>query len=328
MLFLFFHFFALKLGIHGNGIQIGGGSSGNWHSNLIIDPYANGFIVLPLGFTNIYNNIIIRPNLDGIFVDARYDEEYEKLHPDMNTGTIKNSYLNFFSNTIVRPGRDGIRCYHNRTKNMALNNLVVYEGDNHKGVLFTLGAICSKCEGNFEIKNLPLNSIFVGENDEEVEKFNFKLKIDSPYAEMGSDLSKIDSSLFGNIPYGIANDFNFYERPKNYNWSVGAHQNNYIATKCNIPSFSVYTSIDNTKREFFFKKFGHCSPYFFSFKRPHNVDVLVPNIENNCCCKDEKTLFEFENEREGLKRDHCLFRWSISSKEYYILPLIIIFFFF
>jgi hypothetical protein len=97
-----------------NGIQIGGGTSGRFYSNDVIDAQGNGFIIIGLGDTWVYNNVIARA-ANGMYV-----------HHDASVGRT----LVIAHNTIVssRGGTDparGIWVFNDSATIRAENNIVV-----------------------------------------------------------------------------------------------------------------------------------------------------------------------------------------------------------
>ncbi|AHM63608.1 PKD domain-containing protein [Flammeovirgaceae bacterium 311] len=99
-----------------NGLQIGGGSTGKYYNNLIIDGGGMGIQCLGMGDVYMYNNLIVRAGVDGIFIDER--------------GTVlPGKAFHAHNNTIVSPKRDAIRMYsRNTTGSTFVNNMLVAPG--------------------------------------------------------------------------------------------------------------------------------------------------------------------------------------------------------
>ncbi|MFN6946640.1 MAG: right-handed parallel beta-helix repeat-containing protein [Cytophagaceae bacterium] len=96
---------------HGNGIQIGDGTTGVVYNNRIINGAENGIIALGLGENFFFNNLIINPGTNGFFCDSRITKE--------------GSEIAFVNNTIIGPGNHGFMIYNRVSRNVLVNNLVV-----------------------------------------------------------------------------------------------------------------------------------------------------------------------------------------------------------
>ncbi|EMR04649.1 PKD domain-containing protein [Cesiribacter andamanensis] len=94
------------------GLILNPGTSGKFYNNQIFDGKGMGIMVLGIGNISLYNNLVVRPGGDGIFIDERGP-------------LLPNSGYQVLNNTIVNPGRDGIRMYsRNSVGNRFINNIV------------------------------------------------------------------------------------------------------------------------------------------------------------------------------------------------------------
>ncbi|EMR04647.1 right-handed parallel beta-helix repeat-containing protein [Cesiribacter andamanensis] len=94
------------------GIILNPGTTGKWYNNQVIDGTGMGIQVLGIGNVYLFNNLIVRPGRDGVFIDER-------------TELIPNSGFHVLNNTIVNPGRDGIRLYTKTSVgNTVINNII------------------------------------------------------------------------------------------------------------------------------------------------------------------------------------------------------------
>lgn len=112
-----------------SGIQIGAGTKLKCYNNVIIGGSGTGIVMMGVGGSIIFNNLIINAGLHffpndidlriyGIFVDDRF--------------VVPNTTINILNNTIVNTKSDGIRYYSLATvKNLIANNLIVNPGSNY-----------------------------------------------------------------------------------------------------------------------------------------------------------------------------------------------------
>lgn len=99
-----------------NGLMIGGGCSGKYYNNKIINGTGMGLNCFGIGNVYMFNNLIVNSGYDGIFIDER-------------SALIPGSGFHTHNNTIVTPGRDGMRINsRNSVGNTFINNLVVKPG--------------------------------------------------------------------------------------------------------------------------------------------------------------------------------------------------------
>lgn len=97
-----------------NGVQFGEGAPGKFYNNYIKGGKGIALFILSNAENFVYNNVIISPGEDGIFVDER-------------TATGKG--FKFINNTIINPGTNGMRLYSDKVStNDVINNIIVNPG--------------------------------------------------------------------------------------------------------------------------------------------------------------------------------------------------------
>jgi len=95
-----------------SGIQIGEGTSGTCHGNLIVNASTNGIVMLGRGNNLVYNNVIVNPGTNGIYCDDR-------------PGAIPGGYIRIYHNTIINPAHYGFLTANSAGPNEFINNIVV-----------------------------------------------------------------------------------------------------------------------------------------------------------------------------------------------------------
>jgi hypothetical protein len=94
-----------------NGLQIGEGTSGIFHNNIISNGNGNGIIILGQDEILIYNNYISNCTASGIFCD--------------NRTICDNPIIAVFNNTIDSFGLNAIRWFNETSRNIFANNLLI-----------------------------------------------------------------------------------------------------------------------------------------------------------------------------------------------------------
>lgn len=94
-----------------NGLQIGEGTTGLFHDNMIRQGNGNGIIILGKGQIIIYNNYIANCKASGIFCDNRDD--------------TSDDIIAVVNNTIDNFGLNGIRWYNENAKTILSHNLIL-----------------------------------------------------------------------------------------------------------------------------------------------------------------------------------------------------------
>ncbi|MEH0155786.1 right-handed parallel beta-helix repeat-containing protein [Limibacter armeniacum] len=158
-----------------NGIQLGEGTGGMCYNNIVKDAKGNAIIVLGLGDNMIFNNILIRPEGAGMFIDERF--------PSTITGP--GSGYRVYNNTIIQPRKHGVWIYAEEVeKNEVVNNIIVAPGSgqyiSHDG--------CPGLPNVIDSNNLKAFKIGeVGFVNPETD--DYRLGSDSPAIGYGTDLS-------------------------------------------------------------------------------------------------------------------------------------------
>jgi len=188
-----------------NGIQMGEGTGGKCHNNIVKNSPDNGIIVLGIGDNIVYNNYIINSGQSGIFCDERY--------------TPGNNFK-FINNTIINPKVDGIRLYSDVIPmNTVINNVFVNPGS---------GKAIFKVNNN--VKVTDLNNYVT--KDINTCKFvnasacDFRVNSGSPLIDKGYNAGS----------YGIMNDYNGVGRPMNNVFDIGATEYKYGSSTTTSPT--------------------------------------------------------------------------------------------
>jgi hypothetical protein len=94
-----------------NGAQIGGGASGKFYNNIILNSPAIGLIIIGHYSTvQAYNNLIVNADI-GVFCDDRQ-------------GSLSNVPMYFLNNSIINCTTSGMRLYNEGNYNTIANNVI------------------------------------------------------------------------------------------------------------------------------------------------------------------------------------------------------------
>lgn len=203
-----------KVNGQNSGIQIGGGTTGKCYNNFISRGSGTGITVFGNGFNTIFNNIINKSGYNyfpgdntkkvyGIFCDDRT--------------TIQGSPFNIINNTIVEPKTDGIRFYSIlSSNNHIVNNIVVKPGsygaysDLTQSFIYLTNGVNAIKSNNYFHQNCSQIQFLDTVSE------NFQINSSSPARDAGIDVSN----------FGVLFDFNFYPRPYNALFDIGAFEYN------------------------------------------------------------------------------------------------------
>ncbi len=180
-----------------NGIQIGGGTGGNFYNNIIINGKGNGLIMMGLGDNIVYNNIIVDAGENGIFCDERRSN---------------GPGYQFINNTIINPAKDGIRLYSEEVpRNVVKNNIIINPGstyaDDQQAFVFQQSAdVTVEASNNYFSRDINSARFADARN------YNFRLTTGSPAIDAGANID----------PYGISEDYYGGNRRKGAAYDVGA----------------------------------------------------------------------------------------------------------
>ncbi|MFN3405908.1 MAG: PKD domain-containing protein [Cytophagaceae bacterium] len=187
-----------------NGIQLGEGTGGLCYNNYIsagsVVKGSSGIILLGLGDNLLFNNVIVRPGENGIFMDER--------PPATQTGA--GTYFKFINNTVIEPGQDGIKTYAELIEyNEIVNNIIINPGTgryiNNKG---GPGVPVIRQSNNYtsdDINTAGFQNHAVG---------NFKLTQSSPAKNRGANATM----------WGIHFDIENTARPAGSGYDIGAYE--------------------------------------------------------------------------------------------------------
>jgi hypothetical protein len=184
-----------------NGIQIGAGTGGVCHNNLVKDGTGNGIIVMGLGDNVIYNNVIDHVGGFGIFCDERY---------------TPGPGFKFLNNTILSPASDGIRIYADLVPmNVIVNNIISNPGSYNIDNKSPENAFVFKLNNNVKIE---MHDNFFTTDSTEVLSLpgTYKLAVASPVIDKGADISG----------YDIKTDYYYKPRLKGAGYDIGAVEQN------------------------------------------------------------------------------------------------------
>jgi hypothetical protein len=173
--------------VHVNGLMIGGGSTGKYYNNSIIDGTGLGICSFGIGDLYLYNNLVVRSGGEGIFIDER-------------TALIPNSGNYVHNNTVIAPGKDCIKMQsRNSVGNTFYNNLLVAPGTLHLNY-YTRSQYIHVIHS--DIQYVQSNNSFIPTVKEalfvEPASDNYRLQQSSPAIEKGRVLSHIKLDFDGN----------------------------------------------------------------------------------------------------------------------------------
>ena len=177
-----------------NGMQIGSGTTGAVYDNYISDGKGDGagIIIFGIGDNQFYNNVIVRSNTFGIYLNDRdYDTSRQPFR--------------FINNTIVSSRDAGIRMSLQKSDHNAFyNNLIV----SSSGQYLEWGE-----DRREESHNLFYESVASAQFANPTGA-DFRLKENSPAIDAGKDVSQ----------YGVKQGNDGTRRPQGMRYDVGAYE--------------------------------------------------------------------------------------------------------
>ncbi|RIV27247.1 T9SS C-terminal target domain-containing protein [Fibrisoma montanum] len=193
-----------------NGVQIGGGVSGNFYNNTIQKAKGIGLIIVGhLGPNRIYNNVITEAVSNGIFVDER-------------AGTRANVEVALINNTIFSTGEEGVKLYNETQTTTLLNNAVVQVAGNR--YLSTL---------NNKVRFTALNNYTAASAGEarfvDAPGGNLRPGSGSPLLNTGQNTSR----------YGVVADLDDRGRPQGGVYDIGAYEGGASGARQGVTSEAV-----------------------------------------------------------------------------------------
>lgn len=188
------------------GIQIGINAGGRIFNNQIIGTSGNGLNGLGyLGGNQIYNNVIVKSRLIGIYIDDR-------------TETLDNSTVLLANNTIVETGGNGIRLDNEKSANTVINNAIVKPGSN---VPISMLANVQVTDQNNYKGSAVASALFV-----DPANYNYRLPATSVLIDAGQSVSSL----------GIQTDIEGNSRSVNNTPDIGAYENQQSAPPTPTPT--------------------------------------------------------------------------------------------
>lgn len=237
-----------------NGLQLGGGVSGNCYNNLIKNPRGSGLILIGhLGNNRIYNNLIINAGGDGIFADDR-------------VGSLPYTYCDFFNNTIINSGRDAMRLY-NQNNIITISNNAMVKGRNSRGDFLTFQQNTTAMQNN----NMNFDDIqSVGFQD----TIKFRPLGSSFLVNTGTNLSR----------YGILKDREGYLRGTSFDVGASEYTPSVSSTETTFLDTKI-TCYPNPTTDFLYIEFFNINEYDLNGKFLDILDIsgkiiLRQNIDN------------------------------------------------
>jgi hypothetical protein len=234
------------------GIIIGGGSTGNYYNNTIVEGCGTGIMVFGLGNINVFNNLIIKPGrhsqlpvyqnyVYGIFCDDRT--------------TIPGQSFNFANNTIVSPRTGGMKFMSSLSRNNRIYNNVILDPGG-KGDYGHWGNNWMKsCIHAYETSDVLLaNNVYDTIAYPTINNYP-QVPYDDPYFV---DASNYDFHLLETSPLvdvgiacdtacGFGVDFDGVLRPQGNEWDVGAYEK--VVENELIPNYKKSASIEETVKD-------------------------------------------------------------------------------
>ncbi len=176
------------------GIQLGSNVGGRLFNNQILVASGNGLGALGyLGGNQIYNNIIAKPRLNGVYIDDRAE-------------TLDNSTVLLANNTIVETGGAGIRLDNEKSVNTVINNALVKLGSNV--AISVLANVQVTDQSNYKGSDAA-SALFV-----DPATYNYHLLATSALIEAGQSVSS----------QGIQTDIEGNPRTVNSTTDIGAYE--------------------------------------------------------------------------------------------------------
>jgi hypothetical protein len=194
----------------GNGFQVGGGGTGEYFNNVIIDSAFNALVVLDqIGNVSVYNNLMIDMGDYGIF--AKNGPRPPPSDPDERQ-TIPGTFVSFYNNTVVNPVNAAYYTIDNISVNNWKNNLSIVPNTSFVDVV-TDGIATVNTAGNLMQRDYTgLDFVNPAEND-------FRIKTSSNAANVGVSLASLSAP---EVP--VTTDFQGIARPQGAAYDAGFNE--------------------------------------------------------------------------------------------------------
>jgi len=253
-----------------SGIQIGGGTTGKCYNNFISRGSGIGITIFGTGNNIVFNNIINKSGYN-YFPNDNTKKVYGIFCDDRTT--VPGRSFNIINNTIVEPKTDGIRFYSLLSdSNYILNNIIVKPGsygaysDINQSYIYLSSGVNVIKSNNYFHQNC--SQIFFTDSVFE----NFQILQNSPAIDAGVDVAN----------YGVTFDFNYFQRPYNTFFDIGAfeYHSNSIISPINDKnsSFIIYPNPNKGK---FIIKIAH--EFAIQILELYITDIYGNRIHNFDC---------------------------------------------
>ncbi|SEE57538.1 Por secretion system C-terminal sorting domain-containing protein [Tenacibaculum sp. MAR_2010_89] len=199
--------------------------------------------------TMIYNNVMINPKSDAIFIHSRHQLE------------DKTRAYYVLNNTIINPEKSGVKLYTHITESSNpnllntlqssipsyfVNNIIVNPGNNYE----TTGTWKNIDENYFDFnapdeKNMLKKYISSNLLSKNIDTLGFSDSLNNNYTPKNSSSSMVDTGE-DLVKFGITNDFNGISRPLNNAFDIGAYELKNVSNSLHVKSFKPESKIITT----------------------------------------------------------------------------------
>ena len=259
-----------------SGIIVGGGSRCDCYNNRIFNGKGTGILMLGLGNSMLYNNLIVNAGLE-----FQPDDSLALQHGIyLNDKTlVDGSSFHIFNNTIISPKSDGIRFTSSKSQNNRFyNNLIVAPGsyDNYIWDNTSL----KPADSYVYISNSDLGHV------DTIRNFGFRYLEDAPLIYTEDKMYELQDSSFlidggTNVAaYGVNFDINNKPRPQGHEFDVGAFESDISNDGAFPEKVSIVNAYPNPAKENITIKFELDRDGFVNLFLVDLQGRLVEKIEN------------------------------------------------
>lgn len=194
----------------GNGFQIGGGASGEYFNNLIVNSAINSLVIIGQSSkVSVYNNLLLNSGDYGIF--AKNLPEPPPTDPNLRQ-TQPGSFVNILNNTIVNPLHGAYLTVDEISVNNFKNNLSIVPDVAYSDVNTSGGATVNTGGNLLQRDATGLNFANTAQND-------YRIKLPSNAANVGVSLAALASPQVS-----ITTDFQGLSRPQGTAYDAGFNE--------------------------------------------------------------------------------------------------------
>lgn len=209
------------------GIVVGGGSTGRYYNNHILDSYGSGIFVFGTGEVHVFNNVIVRPGRLSAFPSNQH-YAYGIYSADRTTQAGASFY--YINNTIVSPRTSGIKITSTQSrKNRVYNNIVLDPQTKHffgnhgsnwlqSCIQISAGSHVIQQANHFDTVYYPGYHGLYGNPDP-----YFTNAATGDFSLTGSS-ALIDAAIAADSVSGFGFDAALMPRPGGYSWDIGAFE--------------------------------------------------------------------------------------------------------